>query len=144
MAIAVLPNGSFSDAFPASRPALRLLPIPGGATGAADREAVIRPLVPRVGQLSQPRVRRRQIALLSVTLVCLVLLAGPIRALGGSSSPAVGSLSPGSVYTVKAGDTLWTIAQRLDPSGDPRSTVAQLATETGSDRIVPGEHIRLP
>jgi hypothetical protein len=47
-------------------------------------------------------------------------------------------------YVVQPGDSLWSIAQRLDPTGDPRPVVAQLAAEVGSDTVVPGERIVLP
>jgi hypothetical protein len=47
-------------------------------------------------------------------------------------------------YTVRPGDTLWTIAERVDPSADPRPLVARLAAQTGSDNVVPGERIVLP
>jgi hypothetical protein len=45
---------------------------------------------------------------------------------------------------VQPGDTLWTIAQRLDPAGDPRATTDALAAQVGGDSVVPGEHIALP
>jgi hypothetical protein len=48
------------------------------------------------------------------------------------------------VYVVQPGDTLWTIAERLDPSGDPRATTDELATQVGGDAVVPGERIMLP
>ena len=74
--------------------------------------------------------------------VLLVALALPLSGTGGRSH-ATGSApvetSAGGVYTVKAGDTLWSIAQRLDPSADPRPMVAQLARTTGSDTVFPGE-----
>ena len=53
-------------------------------------------------------------------------------------------ISAGDTYTVKAGDTLWSIAERLDPSADPRPMVAELAKETGSDTVYAGETITIP
>jgi LysM repeat protein len=50
----------------------------------------------------------------------------------------------GGVYVVQPGDTLWSIAVRVDPTGDPRPIVDQLAQEVGSDTVVPGEHLTLP
>jgi LysM repeat protein len=47
-------------------------------------------------------------------------------------------------YTVRPGDTLWTIAQQVDPTSDPRPLVARLASQTGSEQVVPGERIVLP
>lgn len=91
-------------------------------------------------------VRRRR-TLVAVIGLLLVALALPLSGTGGRSH-ATGSApvetSAGGVYTVKAGDTLWSIAQRLDPSADPRPMVAQLARTTGSDTVFPGERITLP
>jgi Tfp pilus assembly protein FimV len=71
-------------------------------------------------------------------------LSVPMSALAGTGGAPAASLTPGSTYTVGPGDTLWSIALRLDPTGDPRSIVGQLAAETGSDTVVVGEQIRLP
>jgi hypothetical protein len=45
---------------------------------------------------------------------------------------------------VQPGDSLWSIAARVDPSGDPRPLVAKLAAELGSSTVQPGEHITIP
>jgi LysM repeat protein len=85
--------------------------------------------------------------LFAVMVVLLLALALPLGGTGGHSHPT-GSVraepvTPG-VYTVQPGDSLWTIAERLDPSADPRPLVVQLAAQTGSATVVPGEKIDLP
>jgi LysM repeat protein len=77
----------------------------------------------------------------------LVGLALPLGGTGGHSH-ATGSVLAGTTrpvdYTVRPGDTLWTIAQQVDPTSDPRPLVARLASQTGSEQVVPGERIVLP
>ena len=93
------------------------------------------------------RIRRRRILTGAAVAAALVLLALPLRPLAGrplAATTATPPLIAGSEYVVQPGDTLWTIATRLQPSADPRSLVAQLEDETGSDHLVPGEHLRLP
>jgi spore germination protein YaaH len=60
-----------------------------------------------------------------------------------SLPPYAGNIGA-ATYTVRPGDSLWSIAERVDPTGDPRPLVAQLAAETGSETVVPGERIVLP
>jgi hypothetical protein len=83
----------------------------------------------------------RRTALVGLLLGLLGALAVPISGLAGTT-PA--TLTAGTVYTVRPGDTLRSIAARLDPTGNPKMVVGQLASETGSDIVVVGEHIRLP
>jgi hypothetical protein len=89
-----------------------------------------------------PRVRRRRVVVGAVLAILLVLLALPIRALGGSTL-AQAAPAQGQEYIVKAGDTLATIANRADPA-HASSLTAQLARETGTSSVVPGEHIFIP
>jgi len=89
-----------------------------------------------------PRVRRRRVVLGAVVLGLLVLLALPIRALGGSTL-AQAPPSKGQVYVVKAGDTLASIAAQASPTGADLLT-RQLAREVGSSVVVPGEHVYVP
>jgi nucleoid-associated protein YgaU len=91
-------------------------------------------------------VRRRRTLLATMGLL-LVGLALPLSGTGGNSHATGSALAETGhpvTYTVRPGDTLWTIAERVDPSADPRPLVARLAAQTGSDNVVPGERIVVP
>lgn len=96
------------------------------------------------------RVRRHRVAASIVVVGLLVLLALPVSALGGRPLAAhptvpVTSLAGNPVsYVVQPGETLWSIASRLDPGGDPRPLVSELEARIGSDTVYPGERIVLP
>ncbi len=89
-----------------------------------------------------PRVRRRRVVLGLAVATLLVLLALPIRVIGGSTL-AQAAPAQGQEYIVKSGDTLAAIATRADPSG-ASSLSDRLAREVGSSVVVPGEHIFIP
>ena len=90
---------------------------------------------------ANPQVRRR-VVVGAVLAILLVLLALPIRALGGSTL-AQAAPAQGQEYIVKAGDTLSSIAVRADPA-HAVSMTGQLVRETGTSLVVPGEHIFIP
>ena len=115
---------AFELEFEACRPRLYVLP---------DRPA---------RTASTPRVLRRRVVLAAVVLGLLVLLALPIRALGGSTLAQVPP-SKGQVYVVKAGDTLASIAAQADP-GRAGTLTQTLVREVGSTIVVPGEHVYIP
>ena len=78
--------------------------------------------------MSRTRVRRRRTTL----AVCVVLVGG------AWAGPAVRALTPDrpvpvarSAYVVRQGDTLWSIARRVSPTGDPRTVVDALSAENG-------------
>jgi Tfp pilus assembly protein FimV len=110
--------------FQTYRPQLYVVPAPSLRTGPS------------------PRVRRRRMVLAAVVVALLVLLALPIRALGGSTL-AQAAPAQGQEYIVKAGDTLASIATRADPAR-AASLTDQLIRETGTNLVVPGEHIFIP
>ena len=89
-----------------------------------------------------PRVHRRRVVVGAVAVILLVLLALPIRSFGGSTL-AQAAPAQGQDYIVKVGDTLTSIATRADPA-HATSLTGQLARETGSSQVVPGEHIFIP
>jgi len=63
----------------------------------------------------------------------------PVVVLAGSVKTA-----SGYVYVAKPGDTLWSIASRLEPGGDPRPLVARLEGELHGRTLVPGSRLVLP
>lgn len=69
-----------------------------------------------------------------------LLFAGP----GAQAGAEVGTDAP--VYTVLAGESLWSIAQELAPRQDPRITIDQLmrANNLRSADIRPGDVLLLP
>jgi hypothetical protein len=103
------------------------------------------------GQARRPSavVRRRRLLLAAVTVALLTALALPWSGAGGrplaTPGPALaGALAPHAAYIVQPGDTLWSIALRLDPSGDPRPLVQRLEQQVGGDTVQPGERVVLP
>ncbi|HEY6317129.1 MAG TPA: LysM domain-containing protein [Acidimicrobiia bacterium] len=68
-------------------------------------------------------------------------------ALGGSPLGAPGrspTLVSSRTIVVRPGDTLWAIAERIDPGADPRPVVDELVTLNGSAQLQPGETLRAP
>ena len=60
----------------------------------------------------------------------------PGAAVTAGSGPAV-------TVVVQDGDTLWTIARRIQPSGDVRALVDRLAAVNGSTVVHVGDHLRV-
>ncbi len=127
-----------------ARPHLRL--VEGGRSGrsvAAEPTPVRRP----VGAVVSGLVLAALIALAAVGAVHVL---GADAAASGPASTAdaphpVGadastSSAPAAVV-VAPGDSLWSIAQRLDPGADVRPLVDALADRLGSTTVVAGQHI---
>ncbi|HYI63209.1 MAG TPA: hypothetical protein VEW93_15570 [Acidimicrobiales bacterium] len=116
---------------PAARPALRL--IEGG------RSAPARAVVYR---------RRRVVAALAlVTVLALALLAARSVAgvAAGWAAPTPAAVG-GPVVVVEAGsgDTLWTLARQVHPTGDVRPVVEAMVADRGTPALQVGDEVRVP
>ena len=91
----------------------------------------------RPSSLRPARLRRRR----TVAILVALVLAVPVAA------TAAGSGGPGrdfQRYTVRPGDTLWSIAQAQGES-DPRALVDAISRENpDASSLVPGEILRIP
>ena len=78
-------------------------------------------------------------------IIRIALVALAVLLVWASFAGESGAGGPGRSYRVKAGDTLWSIAERTYP-GDPREGVWELRTrnELDSATIVPGQVLVLP
>lgn len=121
---------AFDLEYEAFHPPLRLMP----------GKVVVAPNPVRVSR--EVQIHRRRLALVAIVAVLLVLLMLPIRALGGATLAST-TPSQGQDYVVKTGDSLASIARQADPV-NPTSMVRRLVAETGSDVVVPGEHLLIP
>jgi hypothetical protein len=119
------------------RPALRLIP---GGLAAEPTPAVYR--------------RRRVVALILAVAFVVVAMAGvravlpPTGADGGRPLSAAGSSDPVTAghetLLVQPGETLWDIARDLQPTGDLRPVVDELAALNGGATLEAGQRIALP
>lgn len=134
MAAIVQPH-SIPVTYSPSRPDLRLIQ---GGRGAAGAPPAAFPL--RVALLSF-------LTVFTVLFLSIAIGRGAFSALSPASAPAsatVGSTGSDQVIRVRAGDTIWSIARRLRPTGDVRPLVDQLVSANGSATIQAGDRLVLP
>ena len=109
------------------------------------RRVAPRPVARRGHRPSAATYWRRRVVAIAVGLAALAMAGKAGAALGGSPlavperRPAVASQS-----VVQPGDSLWSIAARLEPGHDPRPVVDALAAARGGAPLVPGEVVTLP
>lgn len=80
-------------------------------------------------------------------LAALVAFAGlwfGAGALRATQNAPAGAGGREIVYVARPGDTLWAIATRLDPAGDPVEVVATLAAELHGAALRPGTVLTVP
>lgn len=90
------------------------------------------------------RMAKKAALLGFLTVALLIRLPGH----GARTLPVGGGASwapaRAGFYVVRPGDTLWAIAERLDPRGDPRAIVEQLSAEVGRGPLRVGERVPIP
>src|SRR3954454_3529804 len=106
-------------------------------------------LVPPPARRRRPSIYWRRRVLLLVAAVLLVLAArAALGALGGGplaapETPAGRGGVPAAAYVVQPGDAYWTVARRVQPSGDVRALVDHLSAQHGGAPLQPGEQLAL-
>ncbi|MGI8938297.1 MAG: hypothetical protein ACR2JF_08815 [Iamia sp.] len=136
MAAVLSPSPSFAPGpqtgrRPSARPALRL--VQGG------RSAVV----------MAPVYRRRRViaALVLVTLLVVGWQVAQAAAsvAGGWAAPVPATIDgPTVVVEADTGDTLWTLARDVQPTGDVRPAVEAMLAERGDARLEVGDRVRVP
>ncbi len=110
-----------------------------------------RPATRRAASAPSPRLRitARGRAVLATLIALPVITVLGLLALfsGGSALASLGSSSAEFDYvTVQAGQSLWSIAETIAPSADPRDVIAEIRSlnqlETSS--VQPGQRIAIP
>lgn len=88
-------------------------------------------------------VRRFSLAAASV-VVGIVLTTLLSTRFADATAPAGANVVAGSFVVAQPGDTLWSLAREVQPSGDVRPLVAQLARAHGGSALRAGDRIALP
>jgi hypothetical protein len=100
-----------------------------------------------VRSLSAATYRRRRLAALVVVVGLAIAAWAALGALGGvlttpvRSTPPPNAVDGAAVVEVAPGDTLWSIARRLQPEGDPRPLVDRLAASNGGPVVRAGDRL---
>jgi LysM domain-containing protein len=93
--------------------------------------------------MHRTRVRRRRAALVAAVAIAGGLWAGPLTHRGGEAG-----MRPIAAhrYVVREGDTMWSIASRLQPVGDPRPLADAIESANGVDpgTLRPGQSLVVP
>ena len=88
------------------------------------------------------RVRRRRTTLTVAAVALSALLVGPV----GHALDAGAAVRHPRTVVVRPGDSLWTIAHRVDPGSDPRAVIQGIvgANRVDAAHLPPGTRLVVP
>ncbi len=100
----------------------------------------------RCSRRETPATYRRRRATVALCLAAAVGVPSwaALRPVAGLPAGGAAPPSRGRVYVARPGDTLWGIATRLDPGGDPRPLVDQMEAELHGGQLQAGQRLILP
>lgn len=141
---------------PARSRRLRVSSLPSGGVAVLRPAPARAPEPARAHPVPARTYRRRRAVAAGLVVVVVASVRAALGLLGGETLPA--SERPGlpvpvvdqpgggssAGYLVRPGDTLWSIATRVDPDGDPRPLVDRLVAERGTSTLMVGERVTLP
>lgn len=151
LAVSFVPDAGERQAVPPRSRSLYAVPsvpadtemVPPARTAPAGSITMLHPPAGR-DAVAPLRLTRRGV----VVLVAVVGLLGlGLVWLAARSAPTAAAPRPvPASATVRAGDTLWSIASRVAPQADPRAEVAALqhANNLPGAQLVPGQILRIP
>lgn len=121
----------------------------------SDADAALAELAPARARVPARTYRRRRVVAAGLVVAVMAAARAALGLLGGETLPT--SEHPGLAvpagaeagpvvvdYVVRPGDTLWSIATRVDPDGDPRPLIDRLVAERGTSTLMAGERITVP
>ncbi|KGA04546.1 MAG: hypothetical protein GM43_5385 [actinobacterium acMicro-4] len=92
------------------------------------------------------RITRRGRVVLAALFAIPVVAVSLLVTSPGALAESTASSNNFDYVTVVSGDTLWAIAEMIDPTGDPRDMVAELMTlnQLTSANLNPGQELAIP
>jgi hypothetical protein len=125
--------------------------VQGLAYGSARRvarqpvRATVRPTTPRLRITPRGRMVLAVLALTPVVAIAVALSSVPASASNGPAAIG-GSGTSFSYVTVGAGESLWSVAERIAPTADPREVITDLQTLNGLDSsaVSAGQSLAVP
>ncbi|MCF8522520.1 MAG: LysM peptidoglycan-binding domain-containing protein [Pontimonas sp.] len=92
------------------------------------------------------RITRRGRVVLAALFAIPVVAVSLLVTSPGALAESTASSNNFDYVTVVSGETLWAIAEMIDPTGDPRDMVAELMTlnQLTSANLNPGQELAIP
>lgn len=145
MAAVIIPTEASDRYERSARPVLRVVPC-GPSIPEPQVARRSHPVAARPRREAAAVYRRRRTAVVGLVAGVGVVLWLILHALTGSPAPTLGSSTDvaAHVYVVQPGDTLWSIAEQLEPNADIRPLVDELNAEVHGQPIQPGEQLSIP